>query len=187
MTQASQILTDQITLARQAALARNHQIEVRFIRFTDPESPGDTGPDNLAGNFHAIWLFEILDSGVAVPLDKPQMFPPSVVLSTASAFSTILTNQTAYSQPVQPTNTDPQYYPRTTGSNTTGVTYTYIPFRFNPDGSTTLIPQSGNGSQWFVTLQNVTDRPTGTVPPPNFFTLLVDPVQGTVKSFRPGV
>lgn len=187
MTQGSQILTDQLSLARQSALARNHQIEVRFIRFADPETPGDTGPDGNPGNFHAIWLFEVLDSGVPVPLDKPQMLPQSIVLNPSSTFSPILTQQTAYPQPIPPASTDPQTYPRSTtvnNANVNGVPYTFLPFRFNPDGSTTLLPQT---SQWFLTLQNINDRPTTSVPPPNFFTILVDPVGGTLRLYRPGV
>src|SRR4051812_23859921 len=41
MTQGSQILYDQISLARQYALSKNHPVEVRFIRYADPEVPGE--------------------------------------------------------------------------------------------------------------------------------------------------
>src|SRR5882724_7817414 len=41
MSQAAQILGDQVSLARQYALSKNHPVEVRFIRYADPEVPGE--------------------------------------------------------------------------------------------------------------------------------------------------
>ena len=70
-----------------------------------------------------------------------------------------------------------------------GLNYDYVAFRFLPDGSTNLPGKSAtdaNGA-WFVTLQNINDKPVGTTPPNNFYTLQVDPVSGTLKQFRPGI
>jgi hypothetical protein len=117
-------------------------------------------------------------------MDKPQLLPQSIILNPSSTFSPILTQQTAYPLPVSPASTDPQTYPRTSNTYPNGVTYTFLPFRFNPDGSTNLLPQT---SQWFVTLQNINDQPTTTTPPKNFFTILIDPVGGTLRLYRPGV
>jgi uncharacterized protein (TIGR02596 family) len=175
MTQASQIVVDQITLARQQALARNHAAEVRFIRYTDPEVPGDKGPDGKDGAFRAIQIFEVLENGVAVPLDKPQLLPQSVVMNSDS-LSTLLSDSSMKTVKAD-SKRDPAL-PRKIEHN-----YEYVAFRFMPDGSTNLKPTE----KWFVTIHNMNDKPTGTNPPNNFFTLQIDPVSGASKAFRPGV
>src|SRR5437764_520912 len=45
MQQGAQILGDQVNLARQYALSKNHPVEVRFIRYADPEVPGEVDPN----------------------------------------------------------------------------------------------------------------------------------------------
>jgi hypothetical protein len=61
--------------------------------------------------------------------------------------------------------------------------YLYVAFRFQPDGSTNLAPKTN----WYVTLRQLKDKVTGRIPPPNFFTLQVDPVSGTTRPFRPNL
>ena len=41
LTQGSQMVVDQIALARQTALSRNRSVEVRFYKYADPETPGE--------------------------------------------------------------------------------------------------------------------------------------------------
>jgi uncharacterized protein (TIGR02596 family) len=83
LTQASQVLSDQISLARQQALSRNRQIEVRFCRFGDPEIPGEKASDPTSGAYRSIQVFEIAESGAAVPLNKLQRLPSAVLSMTA--------------------------------------------------------------------------------------------------------
>jgi len=61
--------------------------------------------------------------------------------------------------------------------------YRYVAFRFQPDGSTNLAPKTS----WYVTLHQLKDKVTGKIPPPNFFTLQIDPVSGTTRPFRPNL
>jgi len=61
--------------------------------------------------------------------------------------------------------------------------YVFASFRFQPDGSTNLPPKTG----WYVTLRQLKDKVKGKVPPPNFFTLQIDPVSGTTRPFRPNL
>lgn len=173
MTQASQTLTDQISFARQRALSRNLAVEVRFYLYADPESPGEMVSDSTTWQYRAIQLFEVLESGVAVPIDKPQRLPVSVVLEPNVTFSTLIKDTTQTEK--APVASDPSL-PRGVGTN-----YKYVSFRFQPDGSTNLSPTK----TWFVTIRNLTDKPTSTTPPANFFTLQIDPVSGAVKGFRP--
>ena len=184
MTQAEQILTDQVKLARQFAVTRNHSVQVRFIRYADPEAPGEQGADITTGYYRAIPLVEILDNGAAVPIDKPQLLPTSIVIN-AGNFSTLISNSD-----MQP----PKHASKARSGDDGGDpglprgidwNYDYVSFRFLPDGSTNL--NSTSGVVWCVTLHNINDKPTGNTPPPNFVTLQVDPVSGAVRIYRPTV
>jgi uncharacterized protein (TIGR02596 family) len=183
INQSSQILIDQISLARQQALTRNRVVEVRFIRYTDPEVPGDKGPDNQPGAFRAIQVFEILDSGAKVALDKPQLLPPSVVMSATSDLSTLIGTATATGSPKKtttPTANDPDL-PRNIAKN-----YSYVSFQYLPDGSTDLKATD----VWFVTVHNMNDKATPEKIKQrevNFFTLQIDPVSGTTRNYRPSI
>jgi len=196
MTQGSQILYDQISLARQYALSKNHPIEVRLIRYADPEVPGEVDASGTSqptnGNFRAIQVFETLDAidpatndFVRVPLDKPAVLPQSIVMNKG-VLSTLL--RESGSAPTAPTtgtanSRDPQM-PRKVGTN-----YDYVYFRFMPDGSTNLPPKSSTDANgvWYVTLQNINDNMTTTPPTGNFYTIQIDPVSGAMKQFRPGI
>jgi uncharacterized protein (TIGR02596 family) len=180
ITQAANIITDQTAAAHQQALTRNRPIEVRFYSFIDPEDPGATTP-----YFRGLQYFEITPAGIANPVGKVALFPNTVIMNSTSTLSSLLgTNASPGPIVTTPTSNDPDL-PRGVGKN-----YTYIPFRFLPDGSTSL-PATGapaNG-QWFITVHLLSDlvRTTNGTPPPNFFTWMVDPVSGASKVLRPGV
>ena len=182
ITQASQTLTDQISLARQMALSRNRAVEVRFYQYADPEAPGETLNSPTTGQWRGIQLFEVVESGVAVPLDKAQRLPISVVMNKGDTSDKTLSSLITCAG----TNT-----PKITAAGATdpelprGVAkkYNYVAFRFLQDGSTNLSPAQAGG--WFVTIHNLTPPVTGNTPPPNFFTLQIDPVSGSIKGFRP--
>ena len=190
ITQASQIITDQFSLARQTALTKNRSVEVRLIRYGDPETPGESITDKGTWNYRAIQIMEILENGVAVPLDKPQLLPQAVIMNPTT-LSTLIAGPDQTS--TAPVKSDPNL-PRKIGQN-----YDYVSFRFLPDGSTNLAefnPSSATKNVWYVTLHNINDYDaktpantanrvgTGKL---NYFTLQVDPVSGKTKSYRPSV
>ena len=134
------------------------------------------------GQWRGIQLFEVVESGVAVPLDKPQRLPIAVVMnpgaaSTSTLSSLILCAGTNSPKINNAGITDPEL-PRGVGKN-----YRYVAFRFLQDGSTNLSAAQAGG--WFVTIHNLTPPVVGNTPPPNFFTLQIDPVSGATKGFRP--
>ena len=186
ISQAEQIITDQFKLGRQEALIRNHNVQLRLIRFGDPEMPGEKAADPKTGYVRAIQLMEVLDNGAIVPIYQPQILPQSVIVDR-TALSTLV-NDPTLSTPVQAKQArnvsdgsggDPAM-PKGIDWN-----YDYVSFRFRPDGSTTL--SSTSGTIWCVTLRNFNDPPKGSTPPANFVTLQLDPVSGTVRIFRPSV
>ena len=89
LTQAAQAVSDQISLARQQALSKNRPVEVRFYRFGDRESPGENSEDPESGKYRAMQCFEIIESGAAIPLNKIQRLPATVVFNRAG-MSTLL-------------------------------------------------------------------------------------------------
>ena len=184
ITQASQTLSDQISLARQMALSKNRAVEVRFYQYADPEAPGETLTSPTTGQWRGIQLFEVLESGVAVPLDKAQPLPISVVMNPGTTAAGTLSSLIKCAAPNTPKITaaaasDPEL-PRGVARK-----YNYVAFRFLQDGSTNLSPAQAGG--WFVTIHNLTPPvdPSATKPPANFFTLQIDPVSGSIKGFRP--
>jgi uncharacterized protein (TIGR02596 family) len=195
LMQGSQILYDQLSLARQYALSKNHPIEVRLIRYADPETPGEAsvggGPNPPSnGNYRAIQIFETFDAidqgtgdFVRSPIDKPAILPQSIVMDKGTLSSLISGAGGGNAAPASgnPSAKDPQM-PRNVGSQ-----YDYVYFRFMPDGSTNLPQSTGSTGQWFVTLHNINDNISGNTPPANFYTIQVDPVSGAMKQYRPGL
>lgn len=176
LTQASQLLTDQLSMGRQLALSKNRAVEVRIYKYADPEVPGEIVATESTWKFRAFQLFEVMESGVAVPVDKVQRFPDGVVMNSGASFSSLIagTGQTLRAA----ANKDLKL-PRGVEDK-----YKYVSFRFRQDGSTDLLATQAGG--WFVTINNMNDKPAGpTVPPANFFTLQIDPVSGSTKAFRP--
>lgn len=182
LTQASGTLVGQISLARQHALTKNRAVEVRFYRFADPETPGEDVSNPATGKFRALQLFEVLDNGVAVPLDKPQILPNNVVFAYTDDKSVGLSSIIDFAKvgtPKKP-GKDDKAAPRLPRG--IDYKYEYASFRFLQDGSTDMTPTE----TWYVTLIGLNDRlKSPSEPPPNFFTVQVDPVSGSTRTFRP--
>ena len=184
LTQGAQMVSDQLTLARQTALSTSHSVEVRFYQFSDPNIPGEVLGVPAKGKYRALQSFEILDSGAAVAVGKIQIVPQSVIIdsgivsSGSATLSSIIS--AALPSPSVPTSTTGVALgvaiPRA------GTAYNAATFRFMPDGSTNF---SSATSQWFVTLHYLTAGNSMATPPPNFVTIQVDPANGHIRTFRP--
>jgi len=185
LSQAEHLLTDQFKFARQEAMTRNHHVEVRLIRYGDPETPGESAGDPSSGYYRAIQLFEVLENGSIVQLDKAQLLPQGIIISP-DEHSTLLTHADLQ-PPLRATRTSSDDHPGADPALPRGVdwNYEYVAFRFHPEGGTNL--NSTNGVSWCATLRRLVDRPNGSKPPDNFVTLQLDPVAGTVRLFRPSL
>ncbi len=193
LSTASSTLVDQLSLARQHAISKNRSVEVRFYRFVDPETPGDdvAEKDQPAGKFRALQYFEIGDAGRILPVGKFQRLPDSTMMNPGEELSTLLGEEPA--KIVTSTDLDRTLDPELPRG--VGFKYDYRAFHFLPDGTTDLPPlgttgKGSSGGRWFITIHAVNDqlRTKGnTLPPPNFFTWMIDPVSGTSKTFRPGL
>jgi len=188
ITQAANLLTDQTAAARQQSLTRNRSIEVRFYRFGDPEQPGESATNPSTGYFRALQYFEIADGGLPNPTGRYVRFPNSVIMSSEATLSSVF-NDTANHPITTPSTNDPDL-PRGVGKN-----YSYIAFRFQPDGTTNLSATGGpSNGLWYITsvlLKDATRAKNGigdnSNQVHNFFTWMIDPVSGATKVLRPGV
>jgi len=185
LTQAANILTDQVAAARQHALSRNRVVEVRFYRFGDPEQVGENAGDPSTGLYRALQYLEIGENGIPSPVGKLIRFPDTVMMSTSQTLSSLLGADVASRRVMmaQLDQNDPEM-PRGVGKK-----YEYISFRFLPDGTTNLPINGASNGLWFITVHLVNDRgrATADTPPPNFFTWMIEPVSGNSKVLRPGI
>lgn len=92
LTQSSQLLSDQISYARQLALARNRSTEVRFYKYGDLEVPGELPENEETWRFHSYQIFEVTDNGATLPVDKMQRLPITVVFED-DKYSTLLNEE----------------------------------------------------------------------------------------------
>jgi len=176
LSQGSSMLVGQLNIARQQAISRNRQIEVRFYRFADPETPGENVAVPSTGAFRALQIFELRE-GVGIPLDKIQRLPGPVVFSYSQerGISSLIDGLTFLRRPGVADPAAPRL-PRV------DLQYEYVALRFMPDGST----DRRATEKWFITVVEANAKqPSPGMPPANFFTVQVDPVSGTIRNYRP--
>lgn len=168
--QASQMVTSQIAIARQAAITKNNPVELRFYKMADPSLPGESLSDQKSWKVRALQVFEVKPDGTLSALSKMQKLPDSAIIDSDERWSSILKSENEQQATVS-----------LPGVN---MSYIYYPIRFRPDGSTGL---SFAGGKWFVTIH---DRKLGDEVdslPANYATIQIDPIQGSTKLFRPGL
>jgi uncharacterized protein (TIGR02596 family) len=165
---AGESLVSQIALARQYAVSRNAEVELRFYRYARADEPNST----LA--YRAALLVKPSVAGAAVtaaePLGPIFYFGSDTVLGETNDLSPILQ--------------DPQ---RNEGTDTedliasAGSTATYKSIRFYPDGSSDLTKVHNKS---YLTVVSEQAMLAGGVPK-NFFAIQIDPYTGRCSSYRP--
>jgi len=166
VTIGSEILSTQFAFARQTALTKNRIVEVRFYQYVDPSIPGSPS------SFRAVQAFQYDEANqTAMPLAKMQRLPGSLIMDARATYSTLLAD-VARLKTWTPSS-DPQVVLPGVSS------YTAYCVRFRPDGTTDLVKTAN----WFITVREETD--TGS-PAKNYVTLQIDPVNGSLKTYRPG-
>ncbi len=159
---AGRILVDQLTLARQTALAESRSVEVRLYQLA--ESSGG------AKSFRGIEFLDQLDSGERRKIGKLNLLPEGMVMMPAAAYSTLLNLPAEYTLSAEEKKPLPGY---------ATTDYEAVVFRFRANGSTDLPDQAGN---YFVTVHAASEPPHA---PVNYATIQIDPITGSVRTFRP--
>ena len=167
ITQAGNLISTQLDLARQLAVSKDLTIQVRLV------------VPSGSSYFSALALLKPTYPTPAVPsptpslVDKPTVLPGPIIMDSGSTLSSL--TQPASASPLStPTSSDPPL-------GSLGSSYSYIGFYFYPDGSTSLTPTS----IWYVTLHNLTDGNNLTAPPKNYYTIQIDPSSGRITQYTP--
>ena len=178
LTSAGASLLDQLALARQTAVSQNRVVEVRFYqRLEDPTQPANaTGNPARFRSFRTMVYDEQVNNAFAQT--TMQNFPTRVVLCEDKTFSTLIFPYTN-SVPPRP------FLKETLSSAEKDLSYQFI--RFKPTGGTDL---SITGTpapvdKWFLTLKSDNDVATSTRPANNYYTIMLDPVSGRARTYRP--
>lgn len=156
LNQAGQLVGDVLSLARQEAVSRNREVQVRFYQLDDDDTPG----------WRAVqaWMIEQGDSGaVETPITRLQILPVPMLIAESAALSPLITSPSV-------SGTSPV-------AGRSGGPYAYAGVRFRPTGG---LGQSTGGS--FLTIHSATDSGS---PPQNYYTLQINPITGRLDVYRP--
>ncbi len=156
LSRGGNLVADTLLLARQEAVTRNQEIEVRFYRIG-----GGTG------TWRAVRVLKILETSngqTNQAISRTVLLPDGVVFSAVAALSPLLENGS-----ISGTETLPGYGAAAYGG-----------FRFRPGGAT---DDRINATNNFVTL--VEERQRNGSPPPNYYALQINPLTGKISVLQP--
>jgi uncharacterized protein (TIGR02596 family) len=167
---AASMVSDEFNFARQTALARNRDVEVRL--YSLPSSVNSS-----VKQYRALrtLLADGTDPTKSVPLSRIKYLPDPIIFSKDATFSTLLDyGNASRSGLAHSTETLPG-----------GTSAEYVSFLFRANGGTSLKPVSPPVGNWYLTLYAENAPPTANGLPANYFTAQIDPVTGRVRSYRP--
>jgi uncharacterized protein (TIGR02596 family) len=171
---AGQMIQDQLSLARQLALSKNRSMEVRIFRYGDAGTPGESASDPSSGKYRAVQTFEVAEDGKSIKaVSKASFMPSTLLIDSGATLSTLLNQASRGAQ--DPSGDDPPL-------PGVGNDYKFVSLRINPDGSTDLSPSTGI---WFLTVHESHVGDNLSTPPPNFFTVQIDAINGHTRTYRP--
>lgn len=156
LSRGGQIISDQCALARQMAVSRNSQVQVRFVWLTDAPA-----------GYRAIQLWgQGTNFSDFVPLTRLTMLPEGISLASNAALSPLLTGTATI---------------KTNGIFPGKGTLSYCGFRFKSGGGTDLPYNSTNA---FLTAVYARNSDASALPA-NYCIVQIDPVSGRAKTYRP--
>lgn len=173
ITQGADQLQAAFAQARQIAIARNRTVELRIYRYRDPAQ--STDPE--AGRFRAVQSFVMEstpDSTTAQPVSRILRLPRSVYLASSKNLELSSLLNSAKLPQVSGAELNHPISP-------VGLNYTAARIQFFPDGSSNLDVRT----KAFLTIVSSTTADDTSSPPANFATLLVQPLSGKTRIFRP--
>jgi len=161
LSNAGRIVEQAFTNARMLATTRGRRVEARLIRF------------DTTNQVRGIQLFIFDESGVkATPASAFRPLPQTVTVNLHTQNSTLWAEL-----PDKNFSTDD---PKVNVPEA-GTAYTARAILFLPNGGLALNPDKN----WFLTLQNNNADWTISTLPANFYCIQIDPVLGTLRTYRP--
>jgi len=170
INQAGQEVAGTIALARQEAVKRNREVEVRFYQVPTSGTMGGTG------SYRGMQLWSVnMDPTKPAPVKSQltdfRVLPNAIMISDNSQLSPLLTSDAQLSGTVS------------VGS------YKNLPwkgFRIRSNGQLSPTITTGSAGTNYLTVVRQTDTPlSGRLVPANYFLLQVNPVTGAVMTYRP--
>lgn len=159
LNRGGQLVADQITLARQEAVTKNREMQVRFFTLNSVTSAGPSGIQ--------LWRIDEGTNGPTTnPITRMMRLPEGTVINPNASVSPLLSPSTGN---ISGTTNVPSY-----------GTVPYTGFRIRANGMMDLAIGKNN----FITVQKAEPAPTGATPD-NYYTLQVDLITGKVISYRP--
>jgi uncharacterized protein (TIGR02596 family) len=171
LTTAGDALMGQVSLARQIAVSRNREIEMRIYSYVDPEMVGSEPV------VKAVVLVETPDlvntaATVGVAVAETYYLPSGIAIARDPNLSPIL------SQGGSAKNDQERFIRKAQNA-------TYRSVRFLPDGSTSInLP--ANRSYFTIGDDRLLGANSGGKVPDNFYAIQIDPVTGRARAYRPG-
>lgn len=190
LSSAGDSLLNRLSLAQQEAIARSREVEMRFYRYTNPDSDRPT-----AELFYAYQVVETPSGTDPLALSEPYYFDSGIVLSPQSQLSPLL--QTTANQTKGPVSGTYVFQP---GTGAGGESVSYSALRFYPDGSCRLLTKGQPGTtaaaqataytippldESFMTLVESQNVDSPTMPPPNYYCIQIDAYTGKARIYRP--
>lgn len=169
LSSSGRSLIDHFNQARQIAQSRNLPVEVRLYKL--PDHNQNAGAPSV---YRAVQIFLIDQNGAAVPQTRPEFFPSPVIIAADPSESSLLADASVGDSPHQekaPASGDPNV-------GAYGTNYRYVAFQFMPSGLTDL-----SAGKNYLTLVMKDGKPLSQGA--NFFTVQIDRINGSVRSFRP--
>ncbi len=156
LSQAGQLLADTIILARQEAVTKNRDLQVRIVEL----------PVNSVNCWSGVQLWIADEQGKMTPYGKLHTFSDSVMIAPEAELSPLLT-----ANPLQ------------SGTANFGSVGNRLWVGFQLRPTVAMNPAVVTTSNNFLTVVRSVDR--GKLPPANFQTVRVNPITGRVNSYRP--
>lgn len=170
LTGSANAIRDGLSGARQVALSRNKEVEVRFYQVGSP-----TNADDKQYRAFRAFLSNGADPSKAEPLSAIKYLSGPVIITGDGKYSSLLDYGNSNRSGLVHRSED---LPSGSAS--------YVSFNFRADGETSLKPVALPTGNWFLTLyaQNAAkDSSTGL--PDNYCTVQLDPVTGRIRTYRP--
>jgi uncharacterized protein (TIGR02596 family) len=179
LTSAADQVVGLFNLARQTAIAKNRPVQIRIYQMP-ATTPGGQDEYRLI----AAVMTDPADPAKDMWVDKLRLLPTGVIFDDGS-------RNDDYSSLIALADPSNNSIPRKSPAVTNGVPFLvkgrpYIFFTIRPDGSTDL--ESASNQAWTLSLRphrDIGKDSSPARPAYNFITLMVDPVLGTIKVFRP--
>lgn len=167
LTIAHEQLIGELALARQHAISRNREVEVRFYQYADPNNAP------AGAKFLACQIFTYSESGMAEPVGRIKKLPSGIIIDSGTDLSTLAGTSFKKVWGTEPKPSIPDV----------GTNYDAFVFRFRPDGDTNLEPFPN--TPWCITLHDATAGDGLKTPPKNYATIVIDPLNGSLVQYRP--